>query len=187
MQRKELATWMQTSEMAILDTFYVYLNLVYKGSINEEVITFLYIVKKEPLKCNTYSTIRIQNMKTFNTQNLVAQLDIWLRCPLIYVQTFSITVVCSTVKLLQFSPNTTPPTSLQLPWLAAGRERVLVVNSHGSSCSLQNPDCQQMGEEINPIITKLGFITVYPNHRRLDNSKYINVFGTVLSPCVVKD
>lgn len=45
MQRKELATWMQTSEMAILDTFYVYLNLVYKGSINEEVITFLFIVK----------------------------------------------------------------------------------------------------------------------------------------------
>lgn len=53
----------------------------------------------------------------------MAQLDIWLRCPLIYVQTFSITVVCSTIKLLQFSPNTTPLTSLQLPWPDADRER----------------------------------------------------------------
>lgn len=62
-------------------------------------------------------------MKTYNTQSLVAQQDKWLWCPLIYVQTFSITVVCSTVKLLQFSPNTTPLTSLQLPWLDAGRDR----------------------------------------------------------------
>lgn len=126
-------------------------------------------------------------MKTYNTQSLVAQLDIWLRCPLIYVQTLSITVVCSTIKLLQFSPNTTPLTSLHLPWIDADRERVLVVNGHGSACSLQSPHCQQMGEEINPIITKLGFITVYPNHRRLDNSKYTNPFGTVLVSCVKTD
>lgn len=67
-------------------------------------------------------------MKNYNSQSLVVllnkvQVGIWLQWPLIYFQTLFITTVCSSVKLLQFSPNTTLLTFLQLNWLDADRER----------------------------------------------------------------